>query len=155
MIGREFLNVEGRRIAVVRSLADAEHIVVMCHGLHSNLGGDHFDVLQTRLGALNIGVLRFDQYGNGRSEGLPIERRFRDWVSLTLHLVHWLHADGHRVSVLGNSIGGSTALVTASIERRLHRCVAWVPGLGTVPQRQPGERDFIERGERMEWEFWQ
>lgn len=154
MASPEFVEVRNRRIATVRRVPEAQHVVVMCHGLHSNLAADHLPAMEQRLATIGIGTLRFDQYGNGRSDGTALERRFSDWVNLILELTHRLQAEGHQVSVLGNSMGGSAALAAASIEQTLFRCVAWVPGLGTAPQRKPGERHFVERGERMEWEFW-
>lgn len=151
----EVLDVGGRAIAVAAHRLDRPRIVVLCHGLHSAMTGDHFDALESRLESVGLGTLRFDQYGNGSSGGVPADRRFDDWVVLAIELVHRLLGSGHTVSVVGNSIGGSAALVAAAHEPSLAGCVAWVPGLDEPPPRGPGEAAFVERGEVMSWTFWE
>ena len=150
----ERLDVAGRAIAVSVSGLDHPRTAVLCHGLHSALTGDHFNALAAALDSAGLGTLRFDQYGNGGSGGTPVDRRFDDWVALTLEFVHRLQSSGHEVSVVGNSMGGSAALAAAAREPSLARCVAWVPGLDAPPPRASQEIDFVERGEAMSWAFW-
>lgn len=151
----ETLDVAGRAIAVSMRGLDRPRIVVLCHGLHSALTGDHFDALSAGLDSIGLGTLRFDQYGNGASGGTPADRRFDDWVSLTIEFIHRLQGSGHEVSVVGNSMGGSAALVAAACEPSLAACVAWVPGLDAPPPRGSHEMDFVEHGEVMSWAFWE
>lgn len=149
------LDVAGRAIAVAVRGLTCSRVVVLCHGLHSALTGDHFDDLAACLDSVGLGTLRFDQYGNGASAGTPGDRRFDDWVALTIEFIHRLQGSGHAVSVVGNSMGGSAALVAAAHEPALDACVAWVPGLDPPPHRRAHEEDFVERGETMAWAFWE
>jgi alpha-beta hydrolase superfamily lysophospholipase len=110
--------------------------------------------MDRRLRDLGIGTLRFDQYGSGQSGGTPIDRRFDDWVDLTLQLVHRLQREGHQVSVLGNSMGGSAALMAASRDTTIAGCVAWVPGLERGAWVERPEPYLDEAGERMDWDYW-
>jgi alpha-beta hydrolase superfamily lysophospholipase len=141
-------------LGLERTLKSAKHVVVLCHGLHKDVHQDHMKEMANRLGQFGIGTLRFDQYENGRSGGKPKVRSFDDWVRRIHDLTEDLRKEDRDVSILGYSMGGSAALVAASENETLVRCVAWVPGLVTREPHDSQQPYFEEDGLSVAWDFW-
>lgn len=152
-----FVDVGGRRIATVRHEATERRIVLFCHGFRgSKIGPNRFFVrLARRLQESGICALRFDQYGSGDSQGDFRESSFNDWVNTTSTLAERLFADEYEVALLGQSMGGSSALVAAAeLGLRLSSVVAWAPDPSVDDLIETGE-DHEEGGQRVGWGYWQ
>ncbi|MBD2845722.1 alpha/beta hydrolase [Paenibacillus sp. IB182496] len=107
--------------------------VVICHGfLGSRIGENRLFVKAARyLSGLGYMVLRFDYAGCGESEGeygeggldaLVEQTRLALDYALDIDLV-----DPERVILLGHSLGGAVALLTAAADKRVKRLVMWAP----------------------------
>lgn len=155
----KFIEINKRKIAVVINDAGNKNIVIFCHGFRSSkIGPNRFFVKVAReLEKQNISSLRFDQYGCGDSEGDFIDSRFDDWVKTTEEIANDYLSKGYKVSLLGQSMGGSTVLVVAShLGNKLNSVVAWVPGVldpSVDPLNINGEY-MEEGGQRVGWDFW-
>jgi len=153
----KLVNVNGRRIAAALHVAPSKKIVLVCHGfISSKIGPNRFFVrLARRLQQRGICALRFDQYGSGDSEGDFFDSSFNDWIATTKELVHLYRRDGYQVALLGQSMGGSTALATAGdLGAEIAAVVAWVPDPSVDPM-QPGGDWSEEGGQRVQRRYWQ
>lgn len=153
----KFETVNEHRIACAINKAESKNIVIMCHGYRgSKIGPNRFFVkLARKLMAKNINSLRFDQFGSGDSEGDFLDSRFDDWVETTNLLVKQYFESGHKVALLGQSMGGSTVIVSAGkLGSQLNSLVAWVPDAET--QELKIEEELVEEGgqvvSRIYWE---
>src|SRR5664279_2866470 len=126
----KFIEVNKKKIASVINDTGSKNIVIFCHGFRgSKIGPNRFFVKVAReLEKQNINSLRFDQYGSGDSEGDFVDSRFDDWVKTIEEIVNDYLSNGYKVSLLGQSMGGSAVLVAAShLGDKLESVVAWVP----------------------------
>lgn len=151
-----FVEVRGQRIATVFHRADADRVVLLCHGFRgSKIGPSRLFVrLARRLRVAGISTLRFDQYGSGDSEGEFVDSSFDDWVATTRVLAERRLGRGAQIALLGQSMGGAAALVVAAeLGDRLSSVVAWVPDPSIDEAPAVGEHDE-EGGQRVGWRFW-
>jgi esterase/lipase len=102
-----------------------------------------------------ISSLRFDQYGSGNSAGDFMESSFNDWVATTEAIANNYLEQGYKVSMLGQSMGGSTVVVAAARIPQLNSVVAWVPDASIDEFVWPKEGYFEEAGQRVSPAFWQ
>ncbi len=73
-----------------------------------------------------MSTLRFDQPGSGDSSGSFEDASFDAWVATIEHFARRLHADGHAVALLGESMGGGAVLSAAALLDQLVRgIVLW------------------------------
>ncbi len=100
--------------------------VITCHGLYSNKDSEKYVSIAHRLCAEGLSVLRFDFRGCGESEGL-----FRD-TSLTGRMedleeaLNLIQEKGYEsVGVMGSSLGGTVAVLTAAKDKRVKALVTW------------------------------
>lgn len=99
--------------------------VIVVHGLNSNRTGDNALALTRRLFDLGYNVLLFDMRGHGESDGEQVSAGyFEKWDVLGAYdfLVE-RGVPSASMGVLGNSMGGATALLAAAGEPAL-RAVA-------------------------------
>ncbi len=103
---------------------DAPAIVVV-HGLNSHRAGDNALALAARLFDLGYAILLFDMRGHGDSDGELVAAGYLEqWDVLgayDLLVDRGVHAD--HIGVLGNSMGGATALLAAAEEPALRAVV--------------------------------
>ena len=152
----KFIEVNKKKIASVINDAGNKNIVILCHGFRgSKIGPNRFFVKVAReLEKQNISSFRFDQYGSGDSEGDFIDSRFDDWVKTTEEVVNDYLSKGYKVSLLGQSMGGSTVLVVASrLVNKIESVVAWVPDPSVDTLNIHGKY-MEEGGQRIDWGFW-
>jgi pimeloyl-ACP methyl ester carboxylesterase len=149
-------HVNGHRIATAYHGAPDGRVVICCHGfLGDKLGPRRtFVRLANRLQAQGIATLRFDQYGSGDSAGDFFDSSFDDWSATAAALVRREQADGHRVALLGQSMGGAAALAVGSdLGAALDAVVAWVPDPSVEPL-PPGPDWSEEDGQRVQQRYW-
>ncbi|HUC90799.1 MAG TPA: alpha/beta fold hydrolase [Paenibacillus sp.] len=105
--------------------------VIICHGfVGSRIGVDRLFVKTARaLADAGYYVLRFDYGGCGESTGdygsLGLDSMI-DQTRTALDYVHDMDSvDARRVTLLGHSLGGATALLTAVRDKRVKHLVLW------------------------------
>ncbi len=105
--------------------------VIICHGfIGSRVGVDRLFVKTARaLAAAGSYVLRFDYGGCGESDGDYGDLGLESMIAQTRTALDYISSmdsvDPHRIVLLGHSLGGATALLTAVRDRRVKRLVLW------------------------------
>jgi len=130
--------------------------VICCHGFRgSKLGPQRLFVrLARHLQSRGIAALRFDQYGSGDAAGDFFDSSFDDWIATTAALVRRYRADGYRAALLGQSMGGATALAVAGdLGAAVTAVAAWVPDPSVDPM-PPGPDWSEEAGQRVGRRYW-
>ena len=108
-------------------------IVVICHGFVGNrIGSDRLFVTTARqLAQQGYLVLRFDYAGCGESQRDYGATTMESWIQQTRYVLDYaLDIDGvdhERVILLGHSLGGAVALLTAANDKRIRTLVLWSP----------------------------
>jgi len=104
----------------------ASTCVITCHGLYSSKDSEKYVGIARRFCGEGLAVLRFDFRGCGESGG-----RFED-TSLTGRMedlegaLDFVQEQGYEgVGVLGSSLGGTVAVLTAATDRRVKALVTW------------------------------
>ena len=121
---------EGQKISGILHLPDEVNppCVIASHGLLSSKESEKYVVLGERLSAQGMAMLRFDFRGIGESEGRladdTVSRRVVDLAAA----VGFVRSDpgmGHRIGLLGSSLGGYVSLIVASMEKEMRAVVVW------------------------------
>jgi pimeloyl-ACP methyl ester carboxylesterase len=105
--------------------------VIICHGfIGSRIGVDRLFVQTARhLAEQGILVVRFDYAGCGESEGDYGRSSLDDLVAQTRDVIEtvsaWESVDQSRLTLLGHSLGGAVALLTAVSDPRVKSLVLW------------------------------
>ncbi|CAM3476114.1 alpha/beta hydrolase family protein [Marinicrinis lubricantis] len=108
-------------------------LVVICHGfIGSRIGVNRLFVRAARQMAENgYAVLRFDYAGCGESTGSYGAEGLRSMVQQTKTVLDYARTipqvDPKRISLLGHSLGGATAVLTASKDPRIQELILWAP----------------------------
>ncbi|GIO14444.1 alpha/beta hydrolase [Cohnella xylanilytica] len=108
-------------------------LVIINHGfVGSRIGVDRLFVLAAReLAEQGNVVIRFDFAGCGESEGVYGEHGLDSMIEQTRTVLDYALAldfvDPLRVTLLGHSLGGAVALLTAVRDRRVKSLVLWAP----------------------------
>lgn len=107
--------------------------VIICHGFVGNrIGTDRLFVKAARaLSHAGYMVLRFDYAGCGESEGDYGSSTLDELVEQTRYALDYILdiecVDSDRVTVIGHSLGGAVALLTAAADQRIKKLVLWAP----------------------------
>lgn len=149
-------NLNGRRIATMFHDAEGKSVVIFCHGFRgTNIGPSRFFVRTARrLAERGISSLRFDQYGSGNSEGDFFDSSFVDWVKTIQTIAGEYIGKGYTTALLGQSMGGSAAIVAAATLPELSALVAWAPD-PNIDVFTGAENEIVEEGgQRVQTRFW-
>ena len=127
----DYQQINNRKIATTFNEADSKKLVIICHGFTSSAVTDEhgWEKLTDELVKRKINVLRFDQYGSGKSEGDFIESSFCDWIKTIIMITDKYIKKGYEVVLLGKSMGGSAVIVSTGELPKLKALVLWVPDL--------------------------
>lgn len=107
--------------------------VLICPGFAGNKCGKRrlFVRLAQRLSEEGIAVLRFDYRGAGDSEGefenITIESKVSDSLVCLEFLCNQSFVDKNKIGILGRSLGGVIALLTANRFKRVKSLALWAP----------------------------
>ncbi|GIP34724.1 S9 family peptidase [Paenibacillus sp. J2TS4] len=114
---------------------DADHcrwpLVIICHGFIGNrMGTDRLFVKTARqLSRQGFMVIRFDYVGCGESSGEYGAQGLTDLIDQTRRVLDYgLEidcVDPERVILLGHSLGGAVAVLTAARDKRVRSLVLW------------------------------
>lgn len=157
-----FEDVAGVAIAVAvhyaRTDAGGEPFVVMAHGFHGDKtgGARHFVDLARDLARRGISTLRFDQPGNGDSAGNFEDASFDRWVATIEHFAERLSSAGHKVALLGESMGGvATMAAAADLGKRICGTALWSAGPLLGARTEPPKDGWMEEGgQQVSWNYW-
>ncbi len=152
-----FVAVNGHNIFTSLCDVGSKDIVIFAHGYRgTSVGPNRFFVRAARkLADRGISSLRFDQYGSGNSEGDFIDSSFTDWIETTVSLAKKYQSLGYRVSLFGQSMGGSTVLCAGAQLPEISCIVSWVPD-ASIDEFVPSETGIIEEsGQIVRNRFWQ
>lgn len=150
---RSFFSPAGLRLAASLHLPEVEPEVgvVVCHGMLSSRASPKHVALCEAFARAGLAALRFDFSGRGDSEGRLEDLSYHRQVEEAGAAVALLRERVPRVGLVGSSMGGAVAVLTAARDP----AVAFVAGLATVGLPRslaeriggPGaERRWIERG---------
>ncbi len=137
---------------------ERKKIVIMCHGFRgdSTGGSRKFVRLEKKLESIGVEGFRFDQYGCGNSEGDFLESEFEDWVKTVKHIVRKFLQKNYEVSVVGESMGATAAMVAMADEEfngKIKDLVLIVPD--PVMECDPDEGEILEeKGEKYDGKYW-
>jgi alpha-beta hydrolase superfamily lysophospholipase len=147
----------GHDIFAITHTTDSKDMVVYCHGYNGTASGSgRLPVRLARLLATHdIGTVRFEQYGSGNSAGDFIDSSFDDWVATTQSIASHYLSEGYRVALLGNSMGGSTAIVAGSRMPEITAVAAIVPDANVGDFIAPADGLWRENGSVVKASFWQ
>ena len=135
----QFLRIEdgGRGLAATfypaRSTAEKAPVIVICHGfVGSRVGVQRLFVKAAReFAAHGYAVLCFDYAGCGESPGDYGNSSMEEWIAQTQAVLDTVESlggiDRHRITLLGHSLGGAVAALTAAVDPRVRRLVLWSP----------------------------
>lgn len=107
--------------------------VIICHGfIGSRIGVDRLFVKTARaLAAQGSFVIRFDYGGCGESSGDYGALGFDAMVDQTRTMIDYVSemdcVDPRRITLLGHSLGGAVAIMTAVKDKRVKRLALWSP----------------------------
>ncbi|MBC9785729.1 alpha/beta fold hydrolase [Heliobacterium chlorum] len=113
--------------------ADNIPAIVMCHGFCGTKIGLHriFVKAARRFAEAGYAVLRFDFSGcgdsDGKQEGITLQGQVREARCAVEWLSRYRGIDRQRVTLLGLSLGGAVAALTAPTLPFLDRLVLWAP----------------------------
>lgn len=90
-------------------------MVILCHGFMDNMNYSLFNDIAANLLEENIGVLRFDFNGHGKSEGSFTEMTVLNEIEDVKKVAAWLMQQPYTagISLLGHSQGGVVVAMTA------------------------------------------
>jgi len=112
---------------------EKKQAIIICHGfIGSRVGVDRLFVKAARsLAAQGSYVLRFDYGGCGESNGDYGALGFDSMVDQTRSAIDYVASmecvDPRRIILLGHSLGGAVAIMTAVKDKRVKRLVLWSP----------------------------
>jgi pimeloyl-ACP methyl ester carboxylesterase len=107
--------------------------VVICHGfVGDRIGENRLFVKAARaFAAAGYATLRFDYAGCGESEGDYGASGMDDWIEQTRYALDYAidldFVDPNRVTLLGHSLGGAVAALTAALDKRVKSLALWAP----------------------------
>lgn len=106
-------------------------LVIICHGfIGSRIGVDRLFVKTANyLSARGYLVIRFDYAGCGESTGNYGDYGLDDLIAQTRRVLDYGLdidcVDAERVTLLGHSLGGAVAVLTASVDKRIRSLALW------------------------------
>ncbi|WP_309121049.1 alpha/beta fold hydrolase [Paenibacillus sp.] len=107
--------------------------VVICHGFAGDRIGEHrlFVKAARAFASAGYAALRFDYAGCGESGGDYGDTGMDDWIAQTRCALDYVldldFVDPNRVALLGHSLGGAVAALTAARDKRAKTLALWAP----------------------------
>jgi alpha-beta hydrolase superfamily lysophospholipase len=100
--------------------------VITCHGLYSSKDSEKYVGIGRRFCGEGLAVLRFDFRGCGESGGLFEETSLTGRIEDLESALGFVKEQNYEsVGVMGSSLGGTVAVLTAAKDRRIKALVTW------------------------------
>jgi esterase/lipase len=100
--------------------------VITCHGLYSGKDSEKYVSIGHRFCGESLAVLRFDFRGCGESGGLFEETSLTGRIEDLKSALDFVEEQGYEsIGVMGSSLGGTVAVLTAEKDRRVKALVTW------------------------------
>ena len=116
--------------------------VITCHGLYSSKDSEKYVGIGRRFRGEGLAVLRFDFRGCGESGGLFEDTSLTGRIEDLESALDFAQKQGYEsVGVMGSSLGGTVAVLTAAKDKRVKALVTWAT---------PCYLDELFRGEVIE-----
>ena len=150
--------VQNKKIFFISNELDTKKIVILSHGFRgSNIGpAREFVEFEALLNLAGFSTLRFDQYGNGNSDGDHIDSSFNHWIEVISHFANMYLDRGYQVILLGQSMGATATMATAAkdiFKDRIPCILLWVPDPKQNIQVNP-DQVYEEAGQKYKGNFW-
>jgi alpha-beta hydrolase superfamily lysophospholipase len=104
-------------------------IIVMCHGFNSSKDSPKRIEIAENFCNNGFAVLRFDFYGHGKSCGKLEEFTISKGIENLQKVLDWIEEqkflNSMKIGVQGSSLGGTIAILTAAIDKRIKCLVTW------------------------------
>jgi dipeptidyl aminopeptidase/acylaminoacyl peptidase len=121
---------------------EAATCVITCHGLYSSKDSEKYVGIAHRFCREGLAVLRFDFRGSGESGGRLKETSLTGRIEDLEDASDFVREQGYEsVGVMGSSLGGTVAILTAVKNKRVKALVTWAT---------PCHLDELFRGEKTE-----
>lgn len=136
-------------------------LFIICHGfIGSRVGVDRLFVKAAEeLNKDQSIVLRFDYSGCGESTGNYGKMGLHDLIDQTQTVIdyayHLKQVDYNQITLLGHSLGGATAVLTASKDTRIRRLILWsavahpYEDINNIVSREKG--DFLKNATEIDY----
>jgi len=99
---------------------------ITCHGLISSKDSEKYATIAHVFGERGMAVFRFDFRGCGESKGMPKETTLTHRIEDLQAALDFVEGQGFkRVGVMGSSLGGCVAILTASEDERIKALATW------------------------------
>ncbi|WP_108672101.1 alpha/beta hydrolase family protein [Peribacillus acanthi] len=108
-------------------------LIIICHGfIGSKVGVNRLFVKASEeLSSDAAIVIRFDYSGCGESEGDYGDSCFQDFISQTIRVIDYAlkinGGDPNHLVLIGHSLGGAVAMITAVKDNRVKKLILWSP----------------------------
>lgn len=108
-------------------------LIIICHGFIGNrIGIDRLFVkTANHLSKEGNIVVRFDYGGCGESEGEYGKTGLTELIHQTIQVINYssrlMKVNQDNITLLGHSLGGATAVLTAARDKRVKRLILWAP----------------------------
>lgn len=123
-----YLNKQGLKLAgLIYSGLSRSTLVVVCHGFTgSKEGGGRAVAMAEEMGKLGYATLLFDFSGCGESEGAFADITLSGHIEdLACSVNYGLESGYQRVITMGRSLGGTTAICYAALDKRIAGVCTW------------------------------
>jgi len=100
--------------------------IITCHGLYSSKDSEKYVSIGHKFCGEGLAVLRFDFRGCGESGGLFEETSLAGRIEDLKSALDFVEEQGYEsIGVMGSSLGGTVAVLTAVKDKRVKALVAW------------------------------
>lgn len=111
----------------------ATPLIVLLHGFVGSKVGEHRLFVKAARHFTNEGyaVARFDFSGCGESDGdyaeVTVTKQLQEVQAVLDHLSSIKEIDARNIILIGHSLGGAIAAMTAALDRRIKKLILWSP----------------------------
>ncbi|MEK3936491.1 alpha/beta fold hydrolase [Sporosarcina sp. FSL W7-1349] len=108
-------------------------LIVLLHGFVGNKVGEHrlFVKAARHFTSKGYAVVRFDFSGCGESDGdyaqVTVTKQLQEVQAVLDHLSSIKEIDARNIILIGHSLGGAVAAMTAAQDRRIKKLILWSP----------------------------
>ncbi|SES31010.1 S9 family peptidase [Psychrobacillus sp. OK032] len=108
-------------------------IIVLLHGFVGSKVGEHrlFVKAARNFSAKGYAVVRFDFSGCGESDGdyadVTVTKQLKEVQAILDYVSKLKEVDASNIILIGHSLGGAVASLTAAVDKRIRKLILWSP----------------------------